>query len=85
MGSPRARPAAAGAHRAVAAWLAFYTGWLLLAPAGEHARLVFADTAYLVPIARRGAPVRLGGDARSEGAARLLAAGLDRVRLLARR
>ena len=51
MGSPRARPAAAGAIVAVAAWLAFYTGWLLLAPAGEHARLVFADTAYLVPIA----------------------------------
>ncbi len=50
MVSPRARPAAAGAIVAVAAWLAFYTGWLLLAPAGEHARLVFADTAYLVPI-----------------------------------
>ena len=41
---------AAGAIAAVAAWLAFYTGWLLLAPGGEHARLVFADTAYLVPI-----------------------------------
>ena len=34
----------------MAAWLAFYTGWLLLAPGGEHALLVFADTAYLVPI-----------------------------------
>ena len=51
MCSPRARPAAAGAIVAVVAWLSFYTGWLLLAPAGEHARLVFADTAYLVPIA----------------------------------
>ncbi len=51
MGSPRARHAAAGAIVAVAAWLAFYTSWLLLAPAGERALLVFADTAYLVPIA----------------------------------
>jgi len=50
MSSPRARPAAAGAIIAVAAWLTFYTSWLLLEPAGEHARLVFADTAYLVPI-----------------------------------
>jgi HD-GYP domain-containing protein (c-di-GMP phosphodiesterase class II) len=51
MASPRARHAAAGALAAVAAWLAFYAGWLLLAPADEHTRLVFADTAYLVPIA----------------------------------
>ena len=50
MGSPRARYAAAGALCAVAAWLAFYTGWLLLAPGGDRALLVFADTAYLVPI-----------------------------------
>lgn len=50
MGSSRARHAAAGALCAVAAWLAFYTGWLLLAPGGEHALLVFADTAYLVPL-----------------------------------
>ena len=34
-----------------AAWLAFYAGWLLLAPGGERALLVFSDTAYLVPIA----------------------------------
>jgi HD-GYP domain-containing protein (c-di-GMP phosphodiesterase class II) len=51
MGTPRARLAAAGAIAAVVAWLAFYTGWLLLAPGGGHALLVFADTAYLVPIA----------------------------------
>jgi two-component system, cell cycle response regulator len=51
MGTPRARHAAAGAIAAVAAWLAFYTGWLLLAPGGERALLVFSDTAYLVPIA----------------------------------
>ncbi len=50
MASPRARHAAAGALAAVAAWLTFYAGWLLLAPADEHVRLVFADTAYLVPI-----------------------------------
>src|ERR671911_1314964 len=50
MGTPRARHAAAGAIAAVAAWLAFYTGWLLLAPGGERALLVFADTAYLVPL-----------------------------------
>jgi HD-GYP domain-containing protein (c-di-GMP phosphodiesterase class II) len=51
MGTPRARHAAAGAIAAVAAWLAFYTGWLLLAPGGERALLIFSDTAYLVPIA----------------------------------
>lgn len=51
MGTPRARPAAAGALAAVVAWLAFYTGWLLLAPGGERSQLVFADTAYLVPVA----------------------------------
>lgn len=51
MGTPRARHAAAGALAAVAAWLAFYASWLLLAPGGERSLLVFADTAYLVPIA----------------------------------
>lgn len=51
MGTPRARHAAAGAIAAAAAWLAFYGGWLLLAPGGERALLVFSDTAYLVPIA----------------------------------
>ena len=51
MGTPRARHAAAGAIAAVAAWLAFYTGWLLLEPGGERTLLVFSDTAYLVPIA----------------------------------
>ena len=51
MGFSRVRPAAVGAIAAVVAWLVFYTGWLLLAPAGERALLVFADTAYLVPIA----------------------------------
>ena len=51
MGTPRARHAAAGAIAAVAAWLAFYAGWLLLAPGGERDLLVFSDTAYLVPIA----------------------------------
>ena len=60
MASPRARHAAAGALAAVAAWLIFYAGWLLLAPADEHVRLVFADTAYLVPIAAASAPVRAG-------------------------
>lgn len=50
MGSPRARHAAVGALAAVAAWLAFYTGWLVLAPGGERALLVFADTAYLAPL-----------------------------------
>ena len=51
MGTPRARHAAAGAIAAVVAWLAFYTGWLLLAPGSERTLLVFSDTAYLVPIA----------------------------------
>ena len=51
MGTPRARHAAAGAIALAAAWLSFYTGWLLLAPGGERALLVFSDTAYLVPIA----------------------------------
>ena len=51
MGTPRARHAAAGAIAAVAAWLAFYAGWLLLAPGSERTLLVFSDTAYLVPIA----------------------------------
>ena len=83
--SPRARPAAAGALVAVAAWLAFYTGWLLLAPAGEHARLVFADTAYLVPIV---AAVLLSAWTATrvpKGLARLLAARLPRVCIVARR
>ena len=51
MSSPRARHAAAGAVAAAAAWLAFYAAWLVLAPGGERALLVFSDTAYLVPIA----------------------------------
>lgn len=51
MGSIRARHAAAGALAAVAAWLAFYAGWLLLAPGGERGLLIFGDTVYLVPIA----------------------------------
>lgn len=50
MGTPRARHAAAGAVTAVVAWLAFYAGWLVLAPGGDDSLLVFADTAYLVPI-----------------------------------
>lgn len=33
------------------AWLAFYAVWLVLSPFGERGLLVFADTAYLVPIA----------------------------------
>lgn len=32
-------------------WLTFYASWLLVAPGGEHGLMVFADTAYLVPIA----------------------------------
>jgi len=32
-------------------WLAFYAAWLALSPFGERGLLVFADTAYLVPIA----------------------------------
>ncbi len=36
---------------AAAAWLGAYATWLALAPGGEHAKLVFSDTAYLVPIA----------------------------------
>ena len=51
MTSPRARLAAAGAVAAAVLWLLFYAGWLLFEPAGEHARLIFSDTAYLVPIA----------------------------------
>ena len=51
MSSPRARHAAAGAVAAAAAWLAFYAAWLVIAPGGERALLVFSDTAYLVPIA----------------------------------
>ncbi len=47
MGSKRARHAAAGA---LTAWLAFYASWLLLAPGGDRALLVFSDTAYVVPI-----------------------------------
>ena len=34
-----------------AGWLAFYAAWLVLSPFGERGLLVFADTAYLVPIA----------------------------------
>ena len=51
MASHRVRRAAAGALAVAAAWLAFYTAWLVLKPGGEDALLVFADTAYLVPIA----------------------------------
>lgn len=51
MGTLRARHAAAGALAAVAAWLAFYAGWLLLSPGGERGLVVFGTTAYLVPIA----------------------------------
>ena len=32
-------------------WLAFYASWLLVAPGGEHGLMVFADTAYLAPLA----------------------------------
>ncbi len=31
-------------------WLGAYAVWLALAPGGEHAKLVFSDTAYLAPI-----------------------------------
>jgi two-component system cell cycle response regulator len=31
-------------------WLAFYAAWLWLGPSSPHARTVFGDTAYLVPI-----------------------------------
>ena len=71
--------------RCVAAWLAFYAGWLRLAPGDEHGRLVFADTAYLVPIAAAVLLSALGGDARSEGSAWLLGSDRARVRLLAGR
>lgn len=50
MGTSRARLAAAGASLAVAAWLALYAGWLLLAPGGERGLVLFGNTAYLVPI-----------------------------------
>lgn len=50
MGTARARHAAAGALVVAAAWLAFYAAWLLRAPGGERALLIFSDTAYLVPI-----------------------------------
>ena len=50
MSSTRARHAAAGALVVVAAWLAFYAGWLWRAPGGDRALLIFSDTAYLVPI-----------------------------------
>jgi putative nucleotidyltransferase with HDIG domain len=33
-----------------ALWLAFYATWLLLGPSSAHARTVFSNTAYLVPI-----------------------------------
>lgn len=33
------------------AWLAFYAAWLALTPGGERGLTVFADTAYLAPIA----------------------------------
>ncbi len=50
MGIVRARPAAAVALAVAIAWLGFYAGWLLLAPGSDRTQLVFADTAYLVPI-----------------------------------
>ena len=51
MASTRARHAAAGALVVAGAWLAFYAAWLWLAPGGDRGLLVFADTAYAVPIA----------------------------------
>ena len=50
MGSIRARYAAAGALVVAGAWLAFYAAWLLRAPGGDRALLVFSNTAYLVPL-----------------------------------
>lgn len=50
MGSTRAWHAAAGALVVAAAWLAFYAWWLLRAPGGDRALLVFSDTVYVVPI-----------------------------------
>lgn len=32
-------------------WLMFYASWLLVAPGGKHGLMVFADTAYLAPLA----------------------------------
>ena len=34
-----------------AVWLAFYAAWLAVRPGGERALTIFADTAYLVPLA----------------------------------
>lgn len=51
MGTSRARHAVVGASLATTAWLAFYGGWLLLAPGGERGLVVFGNTAYLVPLA----------------------------------
>lgn len=34
-----------------ALWLAFYASWLALGPSSAHARMVFGDTVYFVPIA----------------------------------
>jgi hypothetical protein len=48
--STRARHAAAGALGVAGAWLAFYAGWLWLAPGGDRGVQVFGDTAYVVPI-----------------------------------
>jgi HD-GYP domain-containing protein (c-di-GMP phosphodiesterase class II) len=50
------RHPAAGVRAALAAsagllWLVFYAGWLLVQPGGEETLRVFADTAYLVPLA----------------------------------
>lgn len=50
MGTSRARLAVAGASFAAVAWLAFYAGWLLLAPGGDRGLLLFGNTAYLVPV-----------------------------------
>jgi two-component system cell cycle response regulator len=47
--SPRGRLGAAVA--AGCAWLALVIAWLVIRPGGAHGLMVFADTAYLVPIA----------------------------------
>jgi two-component system cell cycle response regulator len=46
-----ARGRVAAASALGGAWLAFYAAWIALRPGGSHAQTVFADTAYLVPIA----------------------------------
>jgi two-component system cell cycle response regulator len=46
-----ARGRVAAASALGGAWLGFYASWTALRPGGSHAQTVFADTAYLVPIA----------------------------------